>query len=337
MPEILSQAEIDELLNALKTGGEAEPATGESAEERHARTYDFRTANRFTKEQMRSLGIVFETYAQLFANRITNILRVSCECEVLSTEELRYNEFNNSLPMPVILGVFQAPPMEGSQLLQVSPEVAYMLINRLLGGAAPSKESGKSFTEIELALIERLLHKVMHTYDEAWEKVLSVRSHLERLETNTQFIQVTGLNDAVAVGTLSLKVGEDEGFLSLCLPRGSLEPILGLLNTRTLYSAGTPGRDRERDESQTQRLSERLSHTKVTLTTYFNETAATVMDIVNLQVGDVIRLNHLVSEPLTTRVEHMAKFHGKMGTSGSRYAMKLTGLIEEGEDESFAG
>ena len=338
MSEILSQAEIDELLNALKSGDLEESASEKNSEYENARVYDFRTANRFTKDQMRSLSVVFQSYAQLFANRVTSILRVACDCSVLSVEELGYNEFNNSLPSPVILGIFTAAPMSGSQIMQISPEVAYMIINRLLGGVQASKESSKQFTEIELALIERFFGKIMHTFDEAWEKVLPLRSKLERLETNTQFVQVAALNDAVSVGTMSLKIGDDEGLFCLCLPRSSIETIAGSLSTRTMYTAGI-GSEHEHDEEHSQLIREKISRSHVTLVAHFKNTPATVSDIVNLQVGDVIRLNHSTRDPLTMRIEHIPKFLGVIGVSESRYAIRITDILEEvaDDDESFTG
>ena len=335
MSEILTQAEIDELLNALKSGDMDDSSSMGSDS---TRVYDFRTANRFTKDQMRSLSVIFQSYAQLFANRVTGILRVACECSVLSVEELGYNEFNNSLPSPVILGIFTAAPMTGSQIMQISPEVAYIIINRLLGGVQASKEGGKQFTEIELALIERFFGKVMHTFDEAWEKVLPIRTRLERLETNTQFVQVAGLNDAVAVGTMNLKIGEDEGLFSLCLPRSSIEAIAGSLSTRTMYTAGI-GTEHIHDDEHSLMISEKISRSHVSLVAYFNNTPATVSDIVNLQIGDVIRLNHRTQEPLMMRIEHIPKFLGNIGTSESRYAILISKIIDEEaeDDESFTG
>lgn len=336
MSDILSQAEIDELLNALKSGTD-EAADAPKSDTQNVRVYDFRTANRFTKDQMRSLSMVMQSYAQLLANQVTNVLRVACDCEVLSVEEMGYNEFNNSLPSPVILAVFAANPLAGTQLMQVSPEVAYMVINRLLGGVSSSKESSKQFTEIEMALIERFLGKIMNTFDEAWEKVMTVRTRLERLETNTQFVQITGLNEAVAVGTLSLRIGEDEGLISLCLPRAAIEPVANQLTMRSIYTAASTVTG-ERDEQQLQVLGDKIGHAKVDVVAYFKDTPATVIDIVNLQIGDVIRLDHKTSEPLLMKIQHIPKFECKVGTSKSQYALQIVDIIEEtGEDESFAG
>lgn len=327
MPEVLSQAEIDDLLNALQSGT-AEEQPSEADNEPKVKSYDFRTANRFTKDQMKSLGMVFQTYAQLLANKLTSILRISCECDLLSVEEMSYSEFNNSLPSPVILGLFTSRPIVGTLIMQVSPEVAYMLINRLLGGTVETKESSKQFTEIELALISRFLDKLMPVNDEAWEKVLSVQTRLDKLETDPQFVQITGLNDAVAVITLDLAIGNDDGLISLCLPRTSIEGIAEKLTSTSLYSFGTQS-EHIRSEQQARAVSEKVSRAKVTMTAHFKDTAATVADIMNLQVGDVIRLDHALTEPIMMKVAHLPKFEGSIGTSGSRYAIRISEIITD--------
>lgn len=338
MSDILSQAEIDALLNALSAGDDPEPQQEANMKESTARAYDFRTANKFPKEQIRTLNIVFQTFAQLFANRLNNILRTPCECEVLSVEELSFNEFNNSLPTPVILAVFKASPMEGSQLIEVSPEVAYMIINRLFGGSIAGSESGKQFTEIELALVERVLRQLIHIFGEAWEKVFEVDAQIERIETSSQFTQIAALNEAIAVVTLNLKIGEDEGLISICLPQVSLEPIAKQLNTKLWYStSATTHQEKNKDSMLADRIGNKISDTPVSMTAYFENTPATVVDIVNLQVGDVIRLSHKTEDPLMVKVQHIPKFHAKIGTSGSQYAVQITDIIkEEYEDESFA-
>lgn len=337
MSDILSQAEIDELLNALSAGADSEIDEESDSDAASAKTYDFRTANRFPKEQIRTINIVFQTYAQLLSNMLTNILRVTCECEVLSVEELSFNEFNNSLPSPVILAIFNSPPMVGSQLMQISPEVGYMLINRLFGGSLPGNDSGKQFTEIELTLVEHVLRQLMGCFEEAWEKVLETKAQIERIETSSQFAQIVGLNDPIAIVTLNLTVGEEEGLISICLPHMSLEPLAKNLNTRQLYSTNTAQDDRNIEKLGDQK-SGKILETPVSLVTYFGDTSATVSDIVNLQVGDVIRLSHTTDDPLYIKVEHIPKFRVKIGTSGSQYAVQITEIIKEGnEDESFAG
>ena len=237
MSEILSQAEIDELLNALMTGDSADSSeAGDGGPAMKVREYDFRTANRFPKEQMRTFQVVFDSFSQLISNRLSSILRVSCECEILSLEECSYAEFNNSLPAPVILAIMNAPPLHGSIIFQMSPEFAYMLISRLFGGGAAG-ENSKQFTEIELALIERVLRQTIGVFDEAWDKVITLDTQVERIETSPQFAQITAPNDPVAVVILSVTMGEEVGLLSICIPHTAIEPVSQQLNTRMWFSS----------------------------------------------------------------------------------------------------
>ena len=334
MSEILSQSEIDALLNTLMTD-DAAPDTETTAAPAalKVKEYDFRTANRFPKEQMRTFHVVFETFSQLFSNRLSSVLRVSCECEILSIEECSYSEFNNSLPAPVVLAIVDAPPMYGSLIFQMSPEFAYMLISRLFGGATTG-ENSKQFTEIELALVERILRQAVSVFDEAWDKVLELSTQVERIETSPQFAQITAPNEPVAVAILNITMGEESGLMSFCIPHTAIEPVAQQLNTRMFYSSGA--RDDGKSEERTAILTAKLMQTPIPMTAYFDQTSATVSDVVNLQIGDVIKLNHAVDDPLTIKVSHLPKFKASIGTMGQRYALQIVDIIKEDAlDESF--
>jgi len=307
--------------------------TSDGSAQLKVKEYDFRTANRFPKEQMRTFHVVFETFSQLFSNRLSSVLRVSCECEILSIEECSYSEFNNSLPAPVVLAIMDAPPMYGSLVFQMSPEFAYMLISRLFGGGTAG-ENSKQFTEIELALVERILRQAVGVFDEAWDKVIELSTQLERIETSPQFAQITAPNEPVAVTILNITMGEETGLMSICIPHTAIEPVAQQLNTRMWYSSGA--RDDGRAEERAAILTGKLMQTPIPMTAFFEQTPATVSDIVNLQIGDVIKLDHSVSQPLTIKVSHIPKFRATIGTMGHKYALQIVDIIkEENLNESF--
>jgi len=336
LSEILSQAEIDELLGSLMAGdSEKTEESSDSSELKNVKSYDFRTANRFPKEQMRTFHVVFDTYAQLLSSSLSSVLRVSCEVEILSLEECSYAEFNNSLPVPVILSIMTAPPLHGSLIIQMSPEYAYMVISRLFGGAGAG-ENSKQFTEIELALVERVLRQQCSVFDEAWDKVIEISMQIDRIETSPQFAQVTAPNEPVVVVILNVTMGEESGLMSICIPHTAIEPVAQQLNTKMWFSSGL--RDDGRHEERRASLTENLMNTQIPLTAYFEQTPATVADIVNLQVGDVIKLDHAIDAPLTIKVQHIPKFRATVGTLGHKYALEVVDILneEEAQNESFA-
>jgi flagellar motor switch protein FliM len=333
LAEILSQTEIDDLLGAIDAPEEQKTAARKGV----VKPYDFRTANRFPKEQIRTFNIIFQNFSQLFSNSLSSILRTTVDCELRAVEECAFSDFLNELPEPVILTVFTAPPMAGSQLIKISPDVAYMFISRLFGGSMPGGSDTKQFTEIELALIERVLRGTAGVFDEAWERVLRVTMQIERLETSPQFAQVAPLTEAVAVLDFELHVGEEVGSISICIPHTSIEPVSKQLSARLWYSsmAQEPG---DTDTRRSELIEGKLFHTPVPLIAFFDGTTATVADILSLRVGDVVRLEHKVNHPVTINIAHIPKFHAKIGAQKSKRALQIVDIIkEENANELFTG
>jgi len=228
----------------------------------------------------------------------------------------------------------EAPPMHGSILLQMSPEFAYMLISRLFGGGTTG-ENTKQFTEIELALVERVLRQQCAVFDEAWDKVIALSMMIDRIETSPQFAQITAPNEPVAVVIVNITMGEESGLMSICIPQTAIEPVAQHLNTRMWFSSGI--RDDGRGEERLAALTGMLMHTPIPMTAYFEPTPATVSDIVNLQIGDVIKLDHPMDQPLTINVQHIPKFKATIGTLGQKYAMQVVEVLteEEAQNESI--
>jgi len=209
-----------------------------------------------------------------------------------------------------------------------------MLISRLFGGGTTG-ENTKQFTEIELALVERVLRQQCSVFDEAWDKVIELSMQIDRIETSPQFAQITAPNEPVAVVIVNITMGEETGLMSICIPQTAIEPVAQQLNTRMWFSSGI--RDDGRGEERMAALTGMLMHTPIPMTAYFEQTPATVQDIVNLQIGDVIKLDHAVDIPLTINVQHIPKFKATIGTLGHKYAMQVVEVLteEEAQNESL--
>ncbi len=329
MNEILSQSEIDSLINELAIGeNQASPNRTEGSYV-NVRPYDFKTANRFPKEQIRTINIVMQNYAQLLSNYFTNTLHSSCDIEILSIEELAFYEFNNALPSPVVLAIVSAPPLDGSILVHLSAETVDAIISRLFGGARNNIHSKKVFTEIELAIIERVVKQMLRNFDEAWAKVIKIQTRLERVETSSQFAQIVDMNEPIAVISLSVKIGADTGVISICLPHMALQPVSKQMNARSWYS----GAQERKVKPNAEAMGKKLTSIKIDMHAIFNDTSAMVKDIAYLQVGDVIQLEHKVDEPLTIKVQSIPKFRATVGTKGLKYAVKITDIIKGEEDK----
>lgn len=324
MAQILSQNEIDELLSTLAGDQSSLALSKEDEKKSRVRDYDFRLANKFPKEQMRTLRIVFEGFARLLATHLSGVMRTVCDAEVVSVEEQVFSEFNNSLISPVILAIYGFQPLYGSLMMQVSAGVVDAIISRVFGGKAASTQRNKAFTEIELVTIERLMRQILRLLSEAWEKIMMTEASLDRIETNPQFAQIVPPNETVAIITIKVAIKDMIDLINICIPHMAMEPVAKELNSKIRFE-GT----RRTYESHEGMISQRLTNTEVTLRAVLDETVATVRELISLQQGDVICLNHSVNKDVTIMAEHIPKFKGRIGMTDGRYAVKISSIIKE--------
>jgi len=328
LSDILSQSEIDALLQQMMTGegvSDAPPPLIRGGKE--ARPYDFANPTKFSREQLRTLENIFDNFARSTSSFLTGYLRTSVHLEVSSSEEIMYRDFNVALANPVILSMMELAPLKGTVIADMSSNVGYAIIDRILGGPGFGLTKLREFSEIEKILLERVMLQILNFLPEPWEAVVTLRPKLEKIETNTQFAQIIAPTDKVALVVLTIKVGSSEGNISFCLPHRVLEPIVDRLYTRFGYSQREEGNKDLYRES----LEAELERARVPVSVQVGKTQIMVSDFVGLQVGDIIPLDSYVTSDVNVVVGNLHKFHAKPGTSRGKYAVQITDLVEREE------
>jgi len=331
MSNILSQNEIDELLSALASGQDRACEEQTDEEKKLIRPYDFRTANKFSKDQMRTLHFIYDNFASRLSTYLSGTLRTICEVEVISIEEQTFSELSNSMPSPLIVSIINMPPLQGSVLFEITPVITYEIVSRLLGGTKQFENTDKPFTEIELSIMDRIIRRMLQLMNEAWEKINKVNATLDRMETSSQYVQIVSANEPIAIITLNVKIGDISDIINLCIPHVAVQPIAKKLVMKTWYADNSIKKStKERTDFET-----RLSNIYLSLHAVFNPTMATVGDILNTKVGDVIQIDHCINQPIMVRVEHIPKFRGSVGIQGSNYAVRLSEILKEDADNEY--
>ena len=334
MAQVLSQSEIDEILKAIELGEIApEDFTVEEEKPNTIKPYNFRTANKFPKEQMKTLNFIHENLARLLSTYLASTIGGLCEVSVISIEEQTYHEYINSLPANVLLNILSIEPLHGLVLMEISSTVVFSIISRLFGGTGDVKLKDRIFTEIELVIIERVMNQIVPLINESWDKIIQVSTVLERIETNAQFAQIVSVNETIAIITMIVKIDEADGLINFCIPKVAIEPVVKRLNTKTLYSGSV---NQKRDYvSNSELLKQRLNDTLVNLKVVLSDATLSISDIVNLQVGDVVQLDNKVNDKVIVYVEHIPKLYGILGVKENKYAIKVTDVLngEESYDE----
>ncbi|HBA68369.1 MAG TPA: flagellar motor switch protein FliM [Lachnospiraceae bacterium] len=326
MGEVLSQSEIDSLLAALSTG-ELEVDETQQEKEKQVKNYDFKRPAKFSKEHLRTLEIIYEHYGRLVSTNLAVYLRKNIQISVASSETVTFSEFSNALSNPVILGIINFNPLPGNIIIDVSCNLGFAMIDRMLGGQGNPLEKNREFSEIEMAILEKLMIICMQMMREPWKNVLDISPMMERIETNSQFAQMIAPSDMIAIVTLNVKIGDIEGLMNICLPYFTLEDIIDKLNTKFWYST-MQAKSNENYEEYIETLIRRVS---IPVKAVLGKSSVSVNDFVNLQPGDIIRLDKGVDSELNIYVGNLKKFTALPGSSKDKYAVRVTSVIREGE------
>jgi flagellar motor switch protein FliM len=327
LTEILSQNEIDALLNALDSGEVNVKEMKEEEERVKIREYDFKNPQKIAKDQLKTLEIIHEKFARLIQTFLSGYLRATAKASVETVDQYAYSEYGNAISNPSFISIVNFEPLGGQVIIDMSPNLAFVMIDRLLGGTGDNPEEIRSFTEIELLLLKRVMKKVVEIVAEAWEDVIFLTPRLEKIETNSQFAQIVSPNETVSLITLSMNIGEVEGFVNICIPHMVLEPVLNKLSTKLWFSlTSRPVTEEDRDT-----IKQRIENTKVPVIAELGRTVLNVGEILSLRRGDVFALDDLADSDLKIRVGPYTKFYGKAGKARRKLAVKITKAYKDGE------
>ncbi len=328
MADVLDQSEVDALLAAVEAGG-VDTAAADSgrgaAVQRDSQAYDFKRPERVSKEQMRALEGMHDSFARNFGASLSGFLRTIVEIRVATTEQLTYSEFIYSLPNPTNFNLLTVEPLEGQICLEISPLIIYPILDRLLGGSNSELFiPQRPLTLIEQRLVGRITGRAITALTEAWRELVSVEFRITEVESNPHLVQIVAPSEIVIVIGFEIKMSGRAGTMSLCIPYNVIEPVMEKLVTQgwLAYQRRSTADDKSED------IARGLGATYVNLAAYLAETTITVRELLSLQEGDIIQTGKPVSGELVLQVEGENKFAGKLGRHKEHLALKLTRRAE---------
>ncbi|MCH5294638.1 MAG: flagellar motor switch protein FliM [Treponema sp.] len=333
MNEVLSQDEIDQLLQAISSGDAETDDFKPVSDTRRIKIYDFRRPDKFSKEQIRTVSNMHETFSRLTTTSLSAQLRTLVHVHVASVDQLTYEEFIRSIPTPTTLAVINMDPLKGNAVLEIAPEITFIMIDRLFGGSGDTGgKVNRDLTDIEQSVMEGIIVRILANMREAWTQVIDLRPRLQQIETNPQFAQIVPPSEMVILVTLEIKIGDEAGMMNICIPYITIEPIVSKLSSQFWFSS-------VRRSSTTQylgTLKEKLSDVEMEIVAEVGTINVPIRDVLSLRAGDVVRLNTVrVDDPLTLSVGNKKKFYCQAGNVGKKMAVQIIGKLEEIEDDEF--
>ena len=320
MADTLTQEQIDALLNQALSG---EVIQISEEPDQNIKEYDFRSPKKFTKEKVRSIETIFESYARLLSSYLTGLLRLYCKVTLISIEEQRYFEYNNALPDYVIMGLLDLGIEEKNiEEFTTILQLTYTLIDRLLGGSGTSIELDRDFTELETSVMSKVVNDMAKFLKEPWKNYLNIEPVVTTLETNSRVISTVGYDETMIIVALEATVNDNKSIISVCIPALNLDEIMQKFVTKSNKIA-RKNTDLSREIERKETIMNTLNQTSLTLTAVLSETQLQMSDVLHLQVNDIIPLDKNINGNVVLRVGDATWFDGKLGVLNNKKAVKI--------------
>lgn len=321
MGEILSQSEIDALLSALSSGEiDIEEKTEESKQK--VKKYDFKRPNKFSKEHIKTLEMVFDNFSRIASNYLTANLRTSVQIKVISAEQITYEEFLHSIPNPTILMTYYLAPFNGIFLFETSPQFVFQVIDIMFGGEGKDLIKTREFTEIEKNIIKKINIKLLEGLKMAWEDVIDVEPKFDSLETNPVLNQILAPNEPVELITMQVQINNNQSFINMCIPYISIEKFIDKLVIQYKSNIST-----EFNQESTKKIEKNLLSVDVDTHVELGTAIITVQEFMSLMIGDCIKLNTRIDESLNYFIENNLHFKVYPGVIGKNMGIQIAEII----------
>lgn len=335
MSEILSQSQIDSLLSSL-TSGAKEIEEPEKVGGKKIKDYDFRSPKLFTREQLKLLYSIYENYARILSSHITGMLQTYTLVEIVEVEEQQYYEFNNALPDSVLMGIIDFSlnldehEDEDLALIDISKDIGFCAIDRLLGGKGHPLIDEREYTEIETSILDHFIKGLVTLMKNVWTDYIETAPKLMKLETNSRILQGISADENIVIVVMSILLNETQGKISICIPAATLDMIFKKKNSQSKKSI------RRGDVvSEAQRKADILgsiSKSNLELKGVLGAVEVLSKDLIELEVGDIIKLNKPENSLVEICVGDTTWFKGEMGSYNKNKAIAIVESVKRGSE-----
>lgn len=325
MPEILSQQEIDSLLSGVPLQELEKAASSEERSTKEVITFDFRLPHRLSKNQLRTLQAIHESFAESLSSFLVSKLQTTVSISVASVDQLFYSEYVLSVPNPSCLYIFRIVESDAFALMELSPQLVLAMVSRLMGGQVEQDIKQRPITRIEQRITKGIIQRALNDLRDAWKAIADMNFSLERYETEGDFAQIAPLSEIVLLVSFEVTLSEQKYLMNICFPTFALDTVFAKLNSQNVGSL-TVGK---KDPEWAKTLLRKVSATNVEVVGLLGTTTMTLRQLLNLKVGDIIRTNIPSTTETQIVIGNKPRMWGRAGVSNSRLAIKITRSANE--------
>lgn len=294
--------------------------------EYRVKTYDFKRPDKFSLDQIKTLSTIHETFSRLFTLSLSAQIQKKVEVQVRCVDQMTFAEFLQSQPNPTSMAIIGMSPLKGTALLEIDPNISSVLLNRMFGGPGEPLKENIELTLFERSTMEMLVKGLLVDLKTAWKPIIDLNPFLGQIETVPQRAQIVPPSEMVILISLKMKIGDTKGYLNLCLPFLTIEPILGKLSAQYWYSMV---KNRSGDSLPENTISSLQMDSEIIVETE----KLSLKRLGELKKGSLVKMKHFGEGQASLRMggQHILKSKFKRSRKGTNYSINGEGNIQKEE------
>jgi len=327
---LLSQEELDILLNATP------PTQGSlgtdvlsnipgrsviSAKYKNANVekYDFTMPSRVSRDHVRALRALHNSYARALSSSLSMSLRALVEVDCTHIEQLTYGEYLASLLEPSCIGVFSMKSLKGLGVMEINPPLIFPIIDKILGGPGAARPYNRTLTTIEETVMTKVMKQALEILRESWQRSIELDMTLDRVENNPQFVQAAATADPVILILFDFRLDDTRSMMSLCFPFLTIQQALANLRREEFRTVI----DDETMRSYRDMVRGHMDDLHVLVSARYESSPVTIGELLELQKGDIIKLQDASKDEAQIFISGQRKFCGRPGMVNGRRAVQI--------------
>jgi len=328
MADILSQEEVDLLLSAVSKGEVEAPPTEDAApvQRQDLVHYDFRRPERVSKEQLKGLQSLFEAFARELSIMLPPFLRQVVRADLVSIDQLTYDEFILSVARPTSLSIINMAPLEGNAVIELSPAIVFPIVDRILGGKGATLPKARELTEIENRIVHRVMLMILDSLRRSWEQLIEFKLTVVHQESDPLIVQIVAGSEMVILVAYEIHIGDAVGSMNMCIPLMVLNPVLDQISQQTRFMRKMPPEMMERTRYHVERV---VRKARVNVDAILGRATLPLSEVAKLQVGDTIQLDTDLRTAIQVEIGGIPRFQAVCGKRGEMSAVQIVDTITD--------
>ena len=315
--DVLSNDQIEALVEAAKQG--QAPARSDAPRPRRSkrvREIDFSRPSKFAQEHQRRLERAHEAFCRTASQHLSAELLTEVSMEVLGVDQLTWSTAISQVPQPSLNAIVDVRPIGTQVLMSTELSLVLRLVERLLGGAGSGKVKLRELTEIEMALVRRVLTTLLEQLTVTWDELLGVGFGLLDLETQLSTVHLAPPSEPTLMLTIEVRLDGTSSTLSLVFPYRSIESVLPKLSASQYGEAQV-------DSTSAGAVRAGVAGVEVEMRAEVASTHIQIDEVLAMRPGDILRFRVPAAHGVTLYAGHVPAHRARPGRNGNWRAVQI--------------